>query len=88
MQVLSLGATQVTRSYLIDLIYQIECKLKLAEKWRGVSYNNPHSLRESYRAIRECHRERRYAYDLALTAKFDLRDLVDEVEDMLIGVEE
>lgn len=87
MQILSLPTTLINREYLLDLFYQIELKDKLARKWCSKCLC-PHSLRDAQRAVNEVRRERRLAVSLAHAHKFDVRELWDEVDLMLCGVED
>lgn len=87
MQVLTLEATQVTKTYLIDLFYQVELKYKLARKWRNACHCSQ-TLRDAQRAVNEAHRERRLAVALAHSHRFDVRELWEEVDLMLLSVEE
>lgn len=83
MQALSLSTTLIDREYLLDLFYQIELKDKLARKWRSKCLCSQ-SLRDAQRAVNEVRRERRLVVGLAHAHKFDVRELWDEVDEMLL----
>lgn len=84
---LTLTATEVTRDFLIDQIFQNELDLMLARKWRSKSLCH-HSLRNAQHAVNEILRRRRQIFELVGLHHFPLRDLLDIVDTMLVGVGE